>query len=115
MHFQVPGGRIAEIFGGKLVYGVGVLLTAIFTILSPIAAFADFKFFIVVRVLEGLGEGVTYPAMHAMLARWIPPLERSKFAAYVYAGKYFISLGFLKIHFYHKLLNNQLQNFINFY
>ncbi|XP_072949103.1 putative inorganic phosphate cotransporter isoform X2 [Epargyreus clarus] len=83
---QIPGGRIAEIFGGKLVYGVGVLLTAIFTILSPIAAFVDFKFFIVVRVLEGLGEGVTYPAMHAMLARWIPPLERSKFAAYVYAG-----------------------------
>lgn len=83
---QVPGGRIAEIFGGKLVYGVGVLLTAIFTILSPIAAYVDFKFFIVVRVLEGLGEGVTYPAMHAMLARWIPPMERSKFAAYVYAG-----------------------------
>ncbi|XP_026761732.1 putative inorganic phosphate cotransporter [Galleria mellonella] len=83
---QVPGGRIAEIFGGKLVYGVGVLLTALFTILSPIAAYVDFKFFILVRVLEGLGEGVTYPAMHAMLARWIPPLERSKFAAYVYAG-----------------------------
>lgn len=27
--------------------------------------------------------------MHAMLARWIPPLERSKFAAYVYAGANF--------------------------
>lgn len=85
--FQIPGGRIAELFGGKLVYGVGVLLTALFTLLSPIAAFVDFKFFIAVRVLEGLGEGVTYPAMHAMLARWIPPMERSKFAAYVYAGK----------------------------
>ncbi|XP_073956767.1 putative inorganic phosphate cotransporter [Choristoneura fumiferana] len=86
---QIPGGRIAELFGGKLVYGVGVLLTALFTILSPIAAYTDFKFFIVVRVLEGLGEGVTYPAMHAMLARWIPPMERSKFAAYVYAGSNF--------------------------
>ncbi|XP_026327407.1 sialin-like isoform X2 [Hyposmocoma kahamanoa] len=83
---QVPGGRIAELFGGKLVYGVGVLLTALFTLLSPIAARVDFTFFIAVRALEGLGEGVTYPAMHAMLARWIPPLERSKFAAYVYAG-----------------------------
>ncbi|CAH2234526.1 jg1666 [Pararge aegeria aegeria] len=83
---QIPGGRIAEIYGGKLVYGVGVLLTAVFTLLSPIAAYTDFKLFIAVRVLEGLGEGVTYPAMHAMLARWIPPLERSKFAAYVYAG-----------------------------
>lgn len=85
---QIPGGRIAELFGGKLVYGVGVLLTAFFTILSPIAAYTDFKFFIAVRALEGLGEGVTYPAMHAMLARWIPPMERSKFAAYVYAGEF---------------------------
>lgn len=25
--------------------------------------------------------------MHAMLAKWIPPLEMSKFGAYVYAGK----------------------------
>ncbi|XP_049873381.1 sialin isoform X2 [Pectinophora gossypiella] len=83
---QIPGGRIAELFGGKLVYGVGVLLTALFTILSPIAAYVDFKFFIAVRALEGLGEGVTYPAMHAMLAKWIPPMERSQFAAYVYAG-----------------------------
>ncbi|PZC79555.1 hypothetical protein B5X24_HaOG216220 [Helicoverpa armigera] len=83
---QVPGGRIAEMYGGKLVYGLGIFFTAVFTILSPIAAYTDIKFFIAVRALAGLAEGVTYPAMHAMLARWIPPLERSKFAAYVYAG-----------------------------
>ncbi|XP_025832317.1 putative inorganic phosphate cotransporter [Agrilus planipennis] len=86
---QIPGGRFAELFGGKLVYGIGVLLTGIFTILSPIAARTNFTLFIIVRVLEGMGEGVTFPAMHAMLARWIPPLERSKFAAYVYAGTNF--------------------------
>lgn len=27
--------------------------------------------------------------MHSMLAIWVPPLERSKFAAVVYAGNYF--------------------------
>ncbi|CAH0564068.1 unnamed protein product [Brassicogethes aeneus] len=86
---QVPGGRLAELFGGKRVYGVGVLITAIFTFLSPIAARINFPLFILVRVLEGMGEGVTFPSMHAMLARWIPPLERSKFAAYVYAGANF--------------------------
>lgn len=62
------------------------MLTAVFTLLSPIAAYTNFTFFIAVRALAGLSEGVTYPAMHAMLAKWIPPLERSKFAAYVYAG-----------------------------
>lgn len=83
---QVPGGRLAELFGGKLVYGIGVLLTALFTLLSPAAAYVSYPMFIAVRILEGIGEGVTYPAMHAMLAKWIPPLERSKFAAIVYAG-----------------------------
>lgn len=53
---QVPGGRLAELFGGKLVYGIGVLVTAVFTFLSPIAARINFPFFIVVRVLEGMGE-----------------------------------------------------------
>lgn len=53
---QVPGGRFAEIFGGKLVFGLGVLLTAIFTILSPIAAHTNFTLFIIVRILEGMGE-----------------------------------------------------------
>lgn len=86
---QVPGGRLAEMFGGKMVYGLGVLITAIFTMLSPIAARTNFTLFIIVRILEGMGEGVTFPSMHAMLAKWIPPLEMSKFGAYVYAGTNF--------------------------
>ncbi|XP_077288213.1 putative inorganic phosphate cotransporter [Arctopsyche grandis] len=89
---QVPGGRFAELFGGKLVFGLGVLLTAIFTLLSPAAAYCNYTLFIVVRILEGVAEGVTFPAMHAMLARWIPPEERSKFAAIVYAGSNFGSV-----------------------
>lgn len=86
---QVPGGRLAELFGGKLIYGYGILITAIFTLLTPIAARISIPALVIVRVLEGVGEGVTYPAMHAMLARWIPPLERSQFAALVYAGSNF--------------------------
>ncbi|XP_023166495.2 putative inorganic phosphate cotransporter [Drosophila hydei] len=83
---QVPGGRMAELVGGKRIYGYGVLITAIFTLLTPLAAHWDLPLLVLVRILEGMGEGVTYPAMHAMLAHWIPPLERNKFAAVVYAG-----------------------------
>lgn len=83
---QVPGGRMAEIVGGKIIYGVGVLITAIFTMLTPFAARWNLPALVLVRILEGMGEGVTYPAMHAMLGHWIPPTERNKFAAIVYAG-----------------------------
>lgn len=83
---QIPGGRLAEMYGGKLVYGIGVLVTALFTLLTPVAAYYGLPALVLVRILEGMGEGVTFPSMHAMLAKWIPPLERSKFAAIVYAG-----------------------------
>ncbi|XP_076634993.1 major facilitator superfamily transporter 10 [Colletes latitarsis] len=83
---NVPGGRMAEKFGGKLIYGLGVFLTAVLTVISPFAAYAGLVPFLIVRVAEGVTEGVTFPAMHSMLAHWIPPLERNKFAAVVYAG-----------------------------
>lgn len=86
---QVPGGRLAEVLGGKKIYGFGVLMTAIFTILTPIAAYYNLPALVIVRIFEGIGEGVTFPAMHAMLARWIPPLERGRFAAITYAGANF--------------------------
>ena len=33
-----------------------------------------------------MGEGVTFPVMHSMLAEWSPPLERSRMSTYVYSG-----------------------------
>jgi len=83
---QLPGGRMAEVYGGKILYGVGVLITAIFTILTPLAANTSIYTLVLVRVMEGLGEGVTFPAMHAMLAVWVPPHERSRTAGLVYSG-----------------------------
>ncbi|KAJ1520118.1 hypothetical protein ONE63_004338 [Megalurothrips usitatus] len=86
---QVPGGRLAEQYGAKRVFGWGIFFTALFTILSPPAARIGTGAFVFVRILEGLGEGVAFPSMCAMLARWIPPLERNTFAAAVYSGSNF--------------------------
>jgi len=83
---QVPGGRLAELYGGKRLYGLGVFITAIFTILTPLAANISIYALVLVRVVEGLGEGVTFPAMHAMIAVWVPPDERSRVAGIVYSG-----------------------------
>lgn len=33
--------------------------------------------------IEGIGGGVTFPAMHVMLASWAPPTERSTMSALV--------------------------------
>ena len=54
---QVPGGRMAEIVGGKWLMGVGVLVTAVFTLLTPPAALTNDYLLYTVRIIEGLGEG----------------------------------------------------------
>ncbi|XP_058517373.1 sialin isoform X2 [Ochotona princeps] len=83
---QIPGGYMASKVGGKLLLGVGILGTAVFTLFTPLAADLGVGALIVLRALEGLGEGVTFPAMHAMWSSWAPPLERSKLLSISYAG-----------------------------
>ena len=70
---------MAEIVGGKWLMGVGVLVTAVFTLLTPLAALTNIYLLYTVRIIEGLGEGVTFPAIYAMIARWAAPQERSRF------------------------------------
>ena len=53
---NVPGGRLAEKIGGKIVYGLGVFLTAILTVISPFAAYWGLYPFLAVRIAEGFTE-----------------------------------------------------------
>ncbi|XP_047486618.1 sialin-like [Penaeus chinensis] len=86
---NIVGGRAAEYLGGKIVYGLGGVITALLTIVSPLCARTSTGLFIAVRVLEGMAEGVTFPAMNSLLPFWVPPHERAKFTAFVYSGAQF--------------------------
>lgn len=66
--------------------GFGILGTVVFTLLTPVAADLGASYLIAVRVLEGIGEGVTFPAMYTMWAAWAPPLERSRLLTISYIG-----------------------------
>ncbi|XP_035701990.1 putative inorganic phosphate cotransporter [Folsomia candida] len=86
---QLPGGILADKYGGKWPLGLGLLFTAVFAILSPICARTHTYLLIFCRVMQGLGQGLTVPAMHEILAHWAPPDERSQLAGIVYAGAQF--------------------------
>nr|XP_046274441.1 sialin [Scatophagus argus]XP_046274442.1 sialin [Scatophagus argus]XP_046274443.1 sialin [Scatophagus argus]XP_046274444.1 sialin [Scatophagus argus] len=75
---QIPGGYLSGHYGGSVFLGLGVLGTAALTLLTPLAAQLGSYWLFALRALEGFGEGVTFPAMMAMWARWAPPLERSR-------------------------------------
>lgn len=41
---------------------------------------------IILRILMGLGEGTTFPALSVLLASWVPVNERSKIGSFVFGG-----------------------------
>ncbi|XP_043578002.1 putative inorganic phosphate cotransporter [Bombus pyrosoma] len=82
----LPGGRMAELLSAKWVMNGSVFLNLVASILSPVAAEMHYSLFILMRFIQGIGGGVTFPAMHIMIAKWAPPNERSVLASIVYAG-----------------------------
>lgn len=84
---HIPGGILAERFGGKYTLGLGILSTAAFTVLTPITVEKGGAYgLIALRILMGLGEGTTFPALSALLASWVPEKERSKIGSFVFGG-----------------------------
>ncbi|XP_043276500.1 putative inorganic phosphate cotransporter [Venturia canescens] len=82
----IPGGRMAELLSAKWVMNGSVLLNVVASILSPVAAEMHYGVFMFMRFLQGIGGGVTFPAMHVMVSKWAPPNERSVLVSIVYAG-----------------------------
>ena len=83
---QVPGGLLAERFGAKWIFGSSILITALLSLVSPWAASISYSAFFAVRVLQGLAEGVVFPVMNSMLAKWLPKMERSLGGTIVFTG-----------------------------
>ncbi|KAF4521620.1 hypothetical protein B566_EDAN006662, partial [Ephemera danica] len=77
----VPGGMLAERYGSKLVHGGANFVHGLMALATPLAARWNIAALIAVRLIQGFVSGMTWPSMHAMASRWIPPHERSKFAS----------------------------------
>ena len=68
---------MATVRGAKVVFGAGIAITSITTLLVPVVARLGFLPLIALRIACGLGEGVTYSAMFTIVPLWSPPIERS--------------------------------------
>ena len=53
---QIPGGWLAARFSGRWIFGVGIVMTAILTLLTPVAADFNVWALIAVRAAEGFFE-----------------------------------------------------------
>ena len=86
MFTLIIGGYLADKYGGKKVLGYGLLIWSFFTIITPFFAYSGLWWLIFIRILMGLGEGITFPSWHAIYARWIPFNERARAVAFTNSG-----------------------------
>ncbi len=73
---QIPGGLLADKFGGKKVLAFGNAWWSLFTILSALGT--SFSLMGIFRTGMGLGEGVNFPSDSQLIAKWIPQKLRAR-------------------------------------
>ncbi|XP_046734972.1 sialin-like [Diprion similis] len=85
---SIPAGMLAEKFGGTKVVALATLIPALLNLLMPWASSVHYMFVIVLRFLMGFFGSAVYPALHAMIARWVPPSEKGMFVWAMQGGPF---------------------------
>uniref|UniRef100_A0A0A9BRS6 Major facilitator superfamily (MFS) profile domain-containing protein n=1 Tax=Arundo donax TaxID=35708 RepID=A0A0A9BRS6_ARUDO len=84
---QIPGGLAAQRIGGRRV----LLLSFIFwSLICGIIPLDPNRVTILVlsRLFVGVAQGFIFPAIHTVLAQWVPPQERSRSVSLTASGMY---------------------------
>jgi len=84
---QVFGGWLGDRVGGRWLFGGGIAVCAALTLLTPPAARLHVAAVIVLRILEGAFEGFMLPATHALMSRWTPPAQSTRYVSVVFSGQ----------------------------
>ena len=65
---QIPGGFLASKYGGKNLFGGGILLASILTMLTPVATRRSVSWLIALRIAEGVAQ-VLHSKLHMLYCK----------------------------------------------
>uniref|UniRef100_A0A915JZM4 Major facilitator superfamily (MFS) profile domain-containing protein n=1 Tax=Romanomermis culicivorax TaxID=13658 RepID=A0A915JZM4_ROMCU len=85
---QLPGGFISAKFPANKLFGLAIGVTSFFNLFMPTACNAGSGMVVIIQIMQGLSQGVAYPAMHGVWRFWAPPLERTKLVTTAFTGSY---------------------------
>ncbi|KAF7266644.1 vesicular glutamate transporter 3-like [Rhynchophorus ferrugineus] len=83
---MLPGAIIAERYSAKWVFFGAVFLNILGSLLTPLASKIHYGAMLILRLLQGLSAGASYPSTHVMLAAWSPVDERSFMTSVAFSG-----------------------------
>ncbi|MED3726431.1 MFS transporter [Priestia filamentosa] len=84
---QIPGGWLLDRFGARKVYGIGILLWSVFTVLHGFVG--SFILLFLLRLAVGFTESPAFPANSRMATMWFPQKERGSATAIYNSAQYF--------------------------
>lgn len=73
---MLPAGWLADRFGATKIIVAGTLLWSVFTFFSPYGL--TIGAFIALRILVGIGQGVTLPSASSLVSKWVPKHEAGR-------------------------------------
>nr|XP_020859264.1 probable small intestine urate exporter [Phascolarctos cinereus] len=82
----VPGGYFSGVLGGKKIAGLSLLLSSVLSLLIPLAADSGLPYLFLVRIVQGLSQGMNFSALAAFWPKWAPPLERTQLSTIGLSG-----------------------------
>ena len=74
--------------GASKVFGIGIFFAVLASALCPVVSNINLWLFIGLRVINGMGQGVTFPVALYVISSWAPTVQFATFAALSGGGKY---------------------------
>jgi len=95
---QIPGGWLLDRFGSKRVYGAGIFLWSLFTLMQSFVGQIQIVSAVVglflLRLLVGFAEAPSFPGNARVVAAWFPTAERGLASAIFNSAQYFATVIF---------------------
>ncbi|XP_049873001.1 putative inorganic phosphate cotransporter [Pectinophora gossypiella] len=87
MIMMFPMGVVSQRWGGKLPLQISLFSSGFICFFTPwLAVWGGYRAVSLTRVATGLTQAGTYPAIHTLIAKWVPLSERGRLGTYVYTG-----------------------------
>ncbi|KAF8568898.1 hypothetical protein P879_02085 [Paragonimus westermani] len=87
---QLPAGWASQHIGGKWTFAAGVSFCGLVAVLTPTLVTAGgFTAFLLLRLSQGLFQGLCYPSIHRLAGSWFPPREFACLCGIMHSGYIF--------------------------
>ncbi|KAF5270563.1 hypothetical protein FQR65_LT05461 [Abscondita terminalis] len=73
------GGTFTQRYGTKKVFGWAIFISSICIICTPYGSYINYRLVVALQAILGFAQGLTWPALYAVIGIWIPINERSRF------------------------------------